>query len=402
MQKIKFFLFFLLLNSLLSIGIFFATPDHIFGNDFFDFHNASQATFIEGISPYSEEVTLRNQWGVYGKPAEAGQDQLAFNYPPYALLPFLPLAFLPLKWAQSVWISFLFSLLLTLPLLAYPRIPRWALMSSFAFYPITFSLILGNYAILLGTILIFVIGYLLDKEYASTGLDIFAGALLAFTTIKPQFSALYLLFILLLALQGKRWRFIQSFFISFLVMVAFSFILLPRWPLEWYQQLFKYVESNQAIPHISIFFQFFLNASSAHLLSMVVTGLLVIVLGWLLWKSWLGKVSAQKTLVFIGFLTYAVHPRTVSYEQIVFLLPFLIWIFSNPPAIPSHTKVAFWFSGILISWAGFFAARAGWSALFPLEWIFGFYLIWMIYIFLTPSGLPSNAVHLQNHDSTAP
>ncbi len=203
MQKIKFLLFFLLLNSLLSIGIFFATPDHVFGNDFFDFHNASQATFIEGISPYSEEVTLRNQWGVYGKPAEADQDQLAFNYPPYALLPFLPLAFLPLKWAQSIWISFLFSLLLVLPLLAYPRIPRWALITSFAFYPITFSLILGNYAILLGTILIFVIGYLLNNEYSSPGLDIFAGALLAFTTIKPQFSAFYLLFILLMALRAQ-------------------------------------------------------------------------------------------------------------------------------------------------------------------------------------------------------
>jgi hypothetical protein len=85
----------------------------------------------------------------------------------------------------------------------------------------------------------------------------------------------------------------------------------------------------------------------------------------------------------------------------VFLVPFLIWIFSNPPSIPTLTKIAFWFSAILISWAGFFAARAGWASFFPLEWIFLFYLIWMAYIFLSPSHLP-NAVHTRNHDSTDP
>src|SRR5690606_23346023 len=101
-----------------------------------------QASFIEGISPYSEEVALRNQIGVYGKPAEPGQDLLAFNYPPYALLPFLPLSFLPLKWAQSIWVSLLFTTLLILPILTYPRIPRWAFATTFLLYPITFSLIL--------------------------------------------------------------------------------------------------------------------------------------------------------------------------------------------------------------------------------------------------------------------
>ena len=108
-KPIIFLLFFLLFLSLLSIGICFATPDNVFGNDFFDFYTASQAAYKDGISPYSEEVELRNQLGLYGRPAKPGENLMAFNYPPYALFFFYPLAFLPIKWAQSIWLSFLLS-----------------------------------------------------------------------------------------------------------------------------------------------------------------------------------------------------------------------------------------------------------------------------------------------------
>jgi hypothetical protein len=376
---------------LLSIGIFLITPENVLGMDFFDFYNAGQAAFVEGISPYSEEVELRNQIGVYGHPALPGQDLLAFNYPPYALLPFLPLAFLPLKLAQSIWVAILFSTLFVLPLLAFPHIPRWVIATAFTLYPISFSLILGNYAILMGSILIFVMGYLLLQEKPGAGMDIFAGTFLAFCTIKPQFSAFFILFILLYALRFKRWCLIQSFTISFLVFIAFSFILLPSWPVEWYQQLFKYVDSNQAIPHVTIFLQLFLNNSTANLISIFITILMFMVLAWMLRKWWLGSFSSLKILAFIGFLTYFIHPRTVSYEQFVFLVPFLIWIFSNPPTVSTITKLFFWFSAILISWAGFFASKAGWAMLFPLEWIFAFYLIWMVYIYFIPTPPTTNA-----------
>ncbi|MBW6475445.1 MAG: DUF2029 domain-containing protein, partial [Anaerolineaceae bacterium] len=335
-----------------------------------------------------------NQLGVYGRLAQPGENLLTFSYPPYALFPFYPLAFLPLKLAQSTWVSFLFSLLLILPLLSYPRIPRWALISSFCLYPISFGLILGNYAVLIGTLLVFILGYLFYSVNPIPKWDIFTGSLLAFCTIKPQFSALFILFILLFALRSKRWRLIQSFIISFLMFIAFSFILLPSWPVEWYQQLFKYVDSNQAISHVTIFMQLFLNETTANLLSILITILMFLVLAWMLRKWWFGSFSSFKILAFIGFLTYFIHPRTVSYEQIVFLVPFLIWIFSNPPSIPTFTKLAFYISAILISWAGFFASKAGWAALFPLEWIFVFYLIWMVYIYFIPAP-PTNTISPQ-------
>jgi hypothetical protein len=391
---------FLLLIVILSIAIFLSTPNITFGNDFYVFHSATQALFQNNLSPYSEQVETANQFAIYGRLAEPGENLMTFSYPPYALLPFLPLAFLPLKWAQSIWVSLLFTSLLILPIFTYPRIPRWAFSTAFLFYPITFSLILGNFAILLGTIIILILGYLLNPQLHSPKSDLILGTLLAFSTIKPQFSALFILFILLFAIRKKQYKLLQSFLISFLAFLAFSFILLPSWPVEWYHQLIRYSESNQAIPHITIFFQLFTSPTTANILAILITTILFLTLAWMVKKWWQNQFSPIKLLAFIGFLTYTIHPRTVSYEQMVFLVPFLIWIFSNPPSPSTLTKLIFYFSAILISWAGFFAAKAVLQSLFPLEWIFIFYIFWMIYIFLSkPSPLP-NAVHPQNHDST--
>lgn len=393
-------LIFLLLPFFISNGVYLSTIDLIFGNDFFVFHSASQALFQNNLSPYSPQIETANQFAIYGRLAEPGENLMTFSYPPYALLPFLPLAFLPLKWAQSIWVAFLFTSLLILPIITYPRIPRWAFATAFLLYPITFSLILGNFAILLGTIIILILGYLLHPHFHSPKSDLILGALLAFSTIKPQFSSLFILIILIIAIREKRYKLIQSFLISFLALIALSFILLPSWPVDWYHQLVRYSESNQAIPHITIFFQLFTSPATANILAIIITLILFLTLAWMTKKWWQNQLSPIKLLVFIGFLTYAIHPRTVSYEQIVFLVPFLIWIFSNLPSPSSLTKLILFFSAIIVSWAGFFASKAGLQALFPLEWIFLFYILWMIYIIL--SKPPPNAVHLQFHDSTDP
>jgi len=206
MTKLKLFIFFLFFTSLFSLGVSAITPNITFGNDFFVFHSASCALFTEGLSPYSTQVETANQFAVYGRLAHPGENLLTFSYPPYALLPFLPLSFLPLKWAQSIWVSLLFTSLLILPILTYPRIPRWAFSTAFLLYPITFSLILGNFAILLGTIIILILGYLLNTQLHSRNKDLVFGALLAFSTIKPQFSALFVLFILIFAIRDKRYK----------------------------------------------------------------------------------------------------------------------------------------------------------------------------------------------------
>ena len=240
MSKIKFILFFILLNSLLSVGIFFATPNNVIGNDFFDFYTASQAAYKDGISPYSEEVELRNQIGLYGRPAEPGENLMAYNYPPYALFFFYPLAFLPIKWAQSIWISFLISVLLFFPVIAFPKIPRWSHFSFLFFYPVSFGLLLGNYAILVFACLIYVIGLLMVSNPSNKSGNILGGVLLALSTIKPQFSVFYILFIFLLIINYKRWQILKYSIFSFLALIILSFLFLPNWPTEWVHQISRH------------------------------------------------------------------------------------------------------------------------------------------------------------------
>ena len=389
--------FILVLISLFAYGIYVSTPNNVFGNDFFDFYTASQAAYIDGISPYSEEVELRNQLGLYGRPAEPGENLMAFNYPPYALFFFYPLAYLPIKWAQSFWFSFLLTVLLFSPILAFQKIPRWALFTYFFLYPISFGLVLGNFAILVFACLIFVISYLMYSKLTNQHSDVLCGILIALATIKPQFSLIFLLFILLFVFKHKKWLIFKTTMMSVGLLLALSFVFLPSWPMEWLNQIKRHAYFNDSIPHLTIFLQTFINDQLSSIISILLFIVLFLLLSWILYRWWQGKFNSFLILVFIGFLTYLIHPRSVSYEQMVFLLPFLIWIFSNPPSVSTITKLSFWFSAILISWAGFFASKAGWASLFPLEWIFLFYLIWMGYIFLSP-----NAVHLQTYDSTDP
>lgn len=395
-KPLIFTLFFLLFFSLVSIGIYVATPDNVFGNDFFDFYTASQAAYIDGISPYSEEVELRNQLGLYGRLAEPGENLMAFNYPPYALFFFYPLAFLPIKWAQSIWLSFLISVVILSPLLAFQKIPRWALFTYFFLYPVTFGLVLGNFAILVFSCLVYVIGYLVNSKLTNPNSDILCGILIALATIKPQFSLIFLFFIFFIVLKYKRWRILKSSMISVGILFILSFVFLPSWPFEWFNQIKRHAHFNDSIPHLSIFLQTFINDQFSSILSIIIFILLLIILSWAIYRWWQEKINPFSILVFIGFLTYLIHPRSVSYEQMVFLLPFLVWIFSNPPFTSTLIKLIFYFSAILISWAGFFASKADWASLFPLEWIFLFYLVWMVYIyFIHPPLTTTSSLKLQ-------
>ncbi|MEJ2211761.1 MAG: hypothetical protein P8129_22375, partial [Anaerolineae bacterium] len=59
-------------------------------NDFYSRWVGGCTLLREGLNPYSDEVTLRIQQGMYGRPALPDEDQVAFAYPLYSLLFFFP------------------------------------------------------------------------------------------------------------------------------------------------------------------------------------------------------------------------------------------------------------------------------------------------------------------------
>lgn len=62
-------------------------------NDFYSRWRGTRALLLEGKDPYSEEVTLEIQKGMYEPPARGDEDRVAFAYPLYVSLFILPLAF---------------------------------------------------------------------------------------------------------------------------------------------------------------------------------------------------------------------------------------------------------------------------------------------------------------------
>ena len=140
---------------------------------------------------------------IFKRLARPGEDQLAFVYPPFALLVLYPLILLPFDWAQAVWIAFLLLALVTSFALAFPRAPRWVGISLLAFYPVFFGLILGNFAILIAALLVILLAKYLPREKPSAAWQIGAGILAGWLTVKPQFTWPFLLFLLPIRIAPK-------------------------------------------------------------------------------------------------------------------------------------------------------------------------------------------------------
>ena len=142
---------------------------------------------------------------VYGHVAVEGEDPLIFGYPPYVLFPLMPLFFIPFQWTQAIWLAVLLVATILIPFLMFPHTPRWLPATIFLLYPFSFGLLMGNFAV---PYRYNHIGYLLDicstSEKASPAIDFIAGVALAWSTAKPQFIWLFLIFYFIAALKLKK------------------------------------------------------------------------------------------------------------------------------------------------------------------------------------------------------
>ena len=212
-------------------------------NDFYSRWAGGRAFLIDGLNPYSDEVTRRIQLGMYGHLAEEGADQVAFAYPMYTIYLFFPLSLIPsYPQAQALWQAILeFALLLAVffTLRIYRWQPKpWLLAAtcfwSVLFYPGARSIILGQFAIVVFAFVALILWAV--KE----GRDIMAGLCLALSTIKPQMVFLLIPLLLLWAIYHRRWRLVGSFVISMALLVFSSLLLVPTWPADFLAWMIKY------------------------------------------------------------------------------------------------------------------------------------------------------------------
>jgi hypothetical protein len=159
------------------------------GTDFLVHWVGTRSFMQDGLSPYSDEVALRIQQMVYGRPAAPGEHELRVAYPLYSMLVFLPFSLISnFELARAFWMTTLEVALILLTVLSL-RLTRWklkppmlalVLLFSIFWYHAMRPLILGNAVILVA---LGITGAFLAIR---SGMDELAGILLGLTTIKPQ------------------------------------------------------------------------------------------------------------------------------------------------------------------------------------------------------------------------
>lgn len=231
----------------LTIGNYHYASLNPGGNDFLVHWMGTRSYITEGLSPYSDEVALRIQNMVYGRPAQAGEHELRVAYPLYSIIFFLPFALIKdFTMARAIWMTVLEIALIVLCFLSL-RLTRWKptplilmllLLFSLFWYHGLRALILGN-AVVLVTLL--VVGALLAIR---SDADELGGVLLAFATIKPQVVVVLLIFITMWAVTRRRWKIIFWLYGTVALLSGASALLMPDWIMQNLREVIRYPAYN--------------------------------------------------------------------------------------------------------------------------------------------------------------
>jgi len=110
------------------------------GNDFLVHWVGTQSFVKEGISPYSDNVALRIQNLVYGRPAQAGEHELRVSYPLYSIFLFLPFSLIEdFTIARAIWMTVL-EFLVIISTIMMIKMVNWKPNFLISFLLIVFSI----------------------------------------------------------------------------------------------------------------------------------------------------------------------------------------------------------------------------------------------------------------------
>jgi hypothetical protein len=209
-------------------------------NDFYSRWAGARAFFREGRDPYGLDVTEEIQRAKGIDPELTGKGSFAFPF--HVVFSFWPLAFVPYAWAQAIWMVMLQWIVLAVVLLLL-RLEDWhpsvfgllgLVLATLFLYPVARSIFLGQFTL---HVLLFLVLGLLALRAGNYG---WAGVCLAATSIKPQMVLLIGPWLVLWAVSQRRWRFIGGLLAGGLAMLLASMALLPRWPLSFVEDVFRY------------------------------------------------------------------------------------------------------------------------------------------------------------------
>jgi hypothetical protein len=306
-----------------------------------------------GRNPYGPEVSHQIQIAFYGhavglsygEPGSSIVDEQRFAYPVYVVFLMAPTVYADFATVQR-WAPLVLALLTALSVLLYLDVLRWHLPWAAATAAVLFTLSSPQIAQgLRHEQLCLVVGCLLtagawcvSKNHLAT-----AGALLAFSTIKPQMALLPLCWFAVWAAGDwpKRWRLPASFIATLAALTGAGELILPGWLGYFFAGAAAY---RKYFPTTSL-----LRLALGDTFGEILGGL--IVLG-LLAFAWRNRKAAGDSRQFASLLAaffmgaILAFPLFTPFNQVLLILPAIL-LLHDWKALPKFSRLVFI---LMVSW----------------------------------------------------
>ncbi len=297
------------------------------GNDSIPRWIGTQAWLFEGMNPYSDEVTLRAQQMIYGRPSTPLEDQQKFVYPFYVVWFYVPFVWMNYEWARAIYMMILeiaIILILVLNIRTFKiSVPGWLLGITIILGVLNYhsirTIVLWQLAGISALLITLTLWGIVNKR------DVFAGVCLAFASVKPQMTFLVIPILFLWGIRTRRWKISVSLSVTLLLLIVTSFLILPTWFTNMLYQIREYERYTTIGSPVNIITHI-LFPSLGDTAEILITLLL---LGWLLFE-WVKVKNFENDEFYWAFsltllITNLIVTRTATTNYIM-MFPALIYI----------------------------------------------------------------------------
>jgi hypothetical protein len=275
--------------------------------------------FLHGRDPYSAEITIAVQQGVYGRvlaPDDPLGITLAFVFPAYLILLFGPLVLVPFDLLQPA-VYVLIPLLLALTVVWWRTALNWVISRRFLVWLLLLATctIPALYIFYLQQLTLLVVLFMAGAAAClARGRYGWAGVLLALATVKPQLCLVVILWLLAWAAWDwrRRGRLIIGFGTTMTLLVAGAFVVTPRWLFEWRDALAAYTTYATNSSILSVFLPAPLLLGVLAVIGLILAGVL-----WRARQAEPGSPAFSLGLALTCFYSLLLIPTSVFYNQLL-------------------------------------------------------------------------------------
>jgi len=311
---------------------------YAFGGDFYPVWLTSREWLRERRDPYSAEMTLQIQSGVFGRPLDPHiptdpTDLRMFAHPAFTVLLFLPAAELPFAVAR-IGLAVLLAAMTLASVLLWMRALSWRIrwnwmavivLLTLCSYPALEGLYVGQLGLLVAFLLAASLLALQRHRF------LLAGILMALTTIKPQVTVLAILYLLLWCLQDwrVRGRFCVGLFSTLTLLIGASLAVMPHWIQSWMHTILAYRHYTRP-PLVTEVLTSPLGPRLSGLATLVLTAASIIIAAVLAWRN---RAAAYGSFAFwttltllLSITTITILPGQAIYDHLILLPGILLLV----------------------------------------------------------------------------